>query len=129
MKTKGKGYRRVTWDTLKDYPGEKSRIYSGPLAVENFAFIINRQLPGQTGTNHKHDIAEEVYLVLKGKGTLNVDGEDIEMGVWDSVRVEPGVMHMSSNHTDEDVYWLAMAAPVGEFLEFDAVAYGPPADD
>jgi oxalate decarboxylase/phosphoglucose isomerase-like protein (cupin superfamily) len=126
---KGNGYRKVTWDTLKDYPGETSRIYSGPLACTNLAFLINRQLPGAKGTMHAHDIAEEIYVLLKGRAELIVNDERIEMKPWDAVRVAPGVMHASSNPSNEDAYWLAMATPIGEFLEFDAVAYGPPQDE
>jgi mannose-6-phosphate isomerase-like protein (cupin superfamily) len=126
---KGNGYYHVTWDTLEDYPGETSRIYSGPLACKNFAFLINRQEPGSTGVMHSHRDAEEVYIVLRGRGVLTVGDSDIEMGPLDSVRVEAGYEHSSNNPFDEEAWWLVAASPVDEFLEFDPVAYGPPAED
>jgi oxalate decarboxylase/phosphoglucose isomerase-like protein (cupin superfamily) len=125
---KGNGYRSVTWNGLQDYPGETSRIYSGPLACTNFAFIINRQEPGDEGVFHSHDVAEEVYVVLKGQGELKVNDDVITMNVHDAVRVEPGVMHSTSNTKDEDVWWLVIGAPADEFIEWDPVAYGPPND-
>jgi mannose-6-phosphate isomerase-like protein (cupin superfamily) len=125
---KGKGYYRVTWDTLEDYPNETSRIYSGPLACANFAFLINRQLPNESGVLHAHDQAEEVYVLLRGRGVLQVEDTHLELAPLDAVRVEPGVQHASHNRTDEETWWLVAASPVAEFLEFDAVAYGPPAD-
>ena len=120
------GYSRVSWDGLKDYPGETSRIYSGPLACENFAFIVNRQEPGSAGVHHSHDVAEEVYVLLRGKADLIVRDEVIEMQPLDAVRVEPGVEHSTRNTSGEDAWWLVIGAPTDEFMAFDPVAYGPP---
>jgi mannose-6-phosphate isomerase-like protein (cupin superfamily) len=125
---KGNGYYHVTWDTLEDYPGETSRIYSGPLACEHFAFLINRQEPGSTGVAHSHSEAEEVYIILRGRGVLTVGDTDIEMGPLDSVRVEAGYEHANNNPFEEEAWWLVAASPVAEFLEFDPVAYGPPVE-
>lgn len=121
-------YRRVTWDGLTDYPGETSRIYSGPLGAEHFAMLINRQPPGASGVMHHHDEAEEVYLLLRGNGVLTVGDEEIEMGPLDAVCVAPGADHATSNRSDEEAWWLVAASPVAEFLAWDPVAYGPPAD-
>jgi mannose-6-phosphate isomerase-like protein (cupin superfamily) len=122
------GYRSVRWDELQDYPGETSRIYSGPLACENFAFIIVRQEPGDEGVHHHHDVAEEVYVLLRGEGELRVRDEVITLRPHDAVRVEPGVDHSTANRTGEDAWWLVIGAPTDEFVAFDPVAYGPPSD-
>jgi oxalate decarboxylase/phosphoglucose isomerase-like protein (cupin superfamily) len=124
--TKGNGYYKTGWDQLNDYPGERTRIYSGPLACQNLAFIIAPQVPGHTGTMHSHDLAEEVYVLLKGKGTIRVNDEEIDLEPLDAVRVEPKVMHTSMNKSDQENLWLVFATPIQEFLEFDAEAYGPP---
>jgi quercetin dioxygenase-like cupin family protein len=125
---KGDGYYHVTWEGLQDYPGETSRIYSGPLACENFAFLINRQEPGESGTPHSHDEAEEVYVLLRGRGVLVVKDKRIELEPLAAVRVEAGAEHYNENPTDEEAWWLVAASPVQEFLDFDPVAYGPPAE-
>ena len=57
-------YTRVSWDGLKDYPGETCRIYSGPLRCENLAFIINRQEPGDVGVHHSHEQADPRWAAL-----------------------------------------------------------------
>ena len=126
---RGNGYYRVRWDELPDYPGETSRIYSGPLACERVAFIINRQEPGSGGVMHSHDVAEEIYVLLKGNATMLVNDERIEMKPLDALRVEPKVMHTSKNDSSEEAWWLVFASPTQEFLDFDAVAYGPPKED
>ena len=121
-------YRRVSWDALKDYPGETCRIYSGPLACENFAFLVNRQAPDNTGVMHSHEEAEEVYVLLSGKGNILVNDEVIPMVPLDAVRVASGVEHTTSNTSDSDAMWLVIGSPADEFVAWDPVAYGPPED-
>lgn len=121
-------YRHVSWKGLKDYPGETSRIYSGPLACENFAFIINRQLPGDAGVMHAHDEAEEVYVLLSGEAAFITEDETVPMVPLDAVRVPAGVQHTTRNDSGEDAMWLVIGAPADEFVAWDPVAYGPPQD-
>ena len=121
-------YRYVSWEGLKDYPGETSRIYSGPLGCENFAFIINRQLPGDSGVMHAHDEAEEVYVLLSGQASFVTEDESVPMVPHDAVRVPKGVQHTTRNSSDEDAMWLVIGAPADEFIAWDPIAYGPPQD-
>lgn len=41
---------------------------------------------------HRHDDAEEVYVVLRGSGRLKLDEEIIEISELDAIRVAPGVI-------------------------------------
>jgi mannose-6-phosphate isomerase-like protein (cupin superfamily) len=40
---------------------------------------------------HKHDQAEEVYVVLAGSGRLKLDDEIIDVAELDAIRIAPGV--------------------------------------
>jgi mannose-6-phosphate isomerase-like protein (cupin superfamily) len=40
---------------------------------------------------HKHENAEEVYVVLSGGGRMRLDDEEIEIGRLDAIRVAPPV--------------------------------------
>jgi mannose-6-phosphate isomerase-like protein (cupin superfamily) len=40
---------------------------------------------------HRHDAAEEVYVVLSGTGRLKLDDDIIEVEELDAIRVAPGV--------------------------------------
>jgi quercetin dioxygenase-like cupin family protein len=118
-------YTKVSWDGLKDYPGETSRIYSGPLRCENLAFIINRQEPGSAGVHHSHEQAEEIYVVIRGAGQMRIGDETIDVKELDGIRVPAGVEHSTANPTDADCWWLVMGSPPDEFIAWDPVAYGP----
>ena len=41
---------------------------------------------------HKHDHAEEVYVVLNGSGRVKLDEEIVELERLDAIRVSPGVI-------------------------------------
>jgi len=40
---------------------------------------------------HKHDDAEEVYVVLSGSGRVKLDEETLDISRLDAIRVAPGV--------------------------------------
>jgi mannose-6-phosphate isomerase-like protein (cupin superfamily) len=40
---------------------------------------------------HRHDKAEEIYVVLSGAGRLRLDDELVEVGPLDAIRVSPPV--------------------------------------
>jgi mannose-6-phosphate isomerase-like protein (cupin superfamily) len=52
-----------------------------------------RLRPGKRQTfGHRHDQAEEIYLVLAGSGRVKLDDEVLEIGRLDAIRVDPGTM-------------------------------------
>src|ERR1700733_1984827 len=58
---------------------------------------------------HKHDKAEEVYLVLKGSGRMRLDDEIIEISELDAIRVEPQVKRAFEAGGD-GLEWLGFGA-------------------
>src|ERR1700710_2998160 len=38
---------------------------------------------------HHHEKQEEIYLVVEGSAILNVEGDEVELGVLDALRVPP----------------------------------------
>lgn len=42
---------------------------------------------------HYHKVATELYYVLEGEGTVNVDGEEHEVHKGSLVHIPPGVVH------------------------------------
>jgi mannose-6-phosphate isomerase-like protein (cupin superfamily) len=49
--------------------------------------------PGRRqGFAHRHEQAEEVYVVLAGSGRIKLDEDTAEIGRLDAIRVAPGVL-------------------------------------
>jgi mannose-6-phosphate isomerase-like protein (cupin superfamily) len=107
----------VGWNDLENYPGSRYRIYSAPLGVERFGFVVSRQPPGAEGIMHAHTDAEEIYVLLSGAGRIQLGDETFDARPLDGFRAPPGVMHANSNPSSQEIYWLVMAAPLGEFTD------------
>ena len=49
--------------------------------------------PGQSTERHYHRRSEEIYLLLEGGGTMELDGEEREVGAGDAILIPPGAWH------------------------------------
>ncbi|MGZ4302782.1 MAG: cupin domain-containing protein [Gaiellaceae bacterium] len=49
--------------------------------------------PGQATERHYHRHSEEIYVVLEGKGTLELDGEIRKVEPGDAALIPPGAWH------------------------------------
>jgi quercetin dioxygenase-like cupin family protein len=49
---------------------------------------------------HRHDEAEEVYVVVSGSGRLKLDDEIVEIGPLDAIRLAPSVMRAAEAGPD-----------------------------
>jgi quercetin dioxygenase-like cupin family protein len=49
--------------------------------------------PGQATQRHYHRLSEEIYLLVNGGGTMEVDGEEREVGTADAILIPAGVWH------------------------------------
>jgi len=49
--------------------------------------------PGQGTQRHYHRVAEEIYLIVDGGGSMELDGETAEVGPGDAILIPPGAWH------------------------------------
>ncbi|MCW3039954.1 MAG: Cupin 2 conserved barrel domain protein [Solirubrobacterales bacterium] len=69
-----------------------SRFGRDALDCEHTGFALQRLAPGATAPfAHRHEQAEEVYVILEGGGRMLLDEEVLTVGRRDAIRVSPGV--------------------------------------
>ena len=58
--------------------------------------------PNQEGREHDHGDSnqEEVYFIVKGSGTMRIDGEEVELQPGRFVRVDPGATRVLVSGAD-----------------------------
>jgi mannose-6-phosphate isomerase-like protein (cupin superfamily) len=82
-------------------PGEMRMFRADQLAV------THRRLPPDTGEKgwfgHRHKTQEEIYFVIAGTLTFNLEDELVEAGPGTLVTVEPGTKRAMQNEGSEDV--------------------------
>jgi mannose-6-phosphate isomerase-like protein (cupin superfamily) len=70
----------------------ETRFATGDLAAEQTGVSLQRLRPGvRQAFGHRHDEAEEVYVVLSGSGRVKLDDDIEEIGTLDAIRVAPAV--------------------------------------
>lgn len=71
----------------------EARFAREPLEAKDTGLAFHR-LAANTRLpfGHKHEKAEEVYVVLKGSGRLKIDDDVIDVVALDAVRVDPGAV-------------------------------------
>jgi mannose-6-phosphate isomerase-like protein (cupin superfamily) len=71
---------------------QEARFANEALEAERTGLSYHRVRPGKRqGFAHRHDEAEEVYVVLRGSGRVKLDDEILELNPLDALRVAPGV--------------------------------------
>lgn len=95
-------------------PGLESRFAREPLGLQNCGVSLFRLgADFRTPFGHRHEVQEEVYVLLSGSARLRVGDEIVEMGPFDAVRVAP----------------TAVRALEGGPAGAEVLAFGAPTDD
>lgn len=80
--------------------------------ARNFAMRLFEVEPGGETPHHSHPYEHGVF-VLEGSGTVEVGGEEFEIGPWDVVFVPPDVPHQFRN-TGREVLRFICVVPLGK---------------
>jgi mannose-6-phosphate isomerase-like protein (cupin superfamily) len=73
--------------------GFSARFATGDLASEGIGLALETLPPGgRTPWAHRHNQAEEIYVVLSGAGRAKLDDEVVELGPLDALRIAPPVL-------------------------------------
>ena len=72
---------------------QEARFANKELEAERTGLAFHRVKPGcRQGFAHRHEEAEEIYVILNGRGRLKLDDEVIDVAPMDAIRVSPTVM-------------------------------------
>ena len=70
----------------------EARFAKGALDAQDTGVSLLRLNPGRRQAfGHRHENAEEVYVVLSGSGRVKLDDEIVEVARLDAIRVAPQV--------------------------------------
>jgi uncharacterized cupin superfamily protein len=84
---------------------------SRPMGCAAVGFSFVRYKPGEGATYvHRHKVQEEVFITLRGAGTLILDDERISMPEGTMVRVGAEVYRALGNDSNEDVVFMILGA-------------------
>jgi mannose-6-phosphate isomerase-like protein (cupin superfamily) len=70
----------------------EARVARTALAAEQTGITLFRLKPGRRSAfAHRHEQAEEVYVILRGDGRMKLDEHVVDVHALDAIRVSPAV--------------------------------------
>jgi mannose-6-phosphate isomerase-like protein (cupin superfamily) len=79
--------------------------------IRNQTLAEARLPPGGSTTPHRHLKTEEIYYILEGHGSMNVDGDTQPVGPGDAIAIPPGSAHQITNTDVIALKFLCCCAP------------------
>jgi uncharacterized cupin superfamily protein len=112
----------VSHSTLDYGSEERFQSLRRTLGVKGFGINLIVLQPRQRGRIHAHEQQEEVYLVLEGELTLQLEGSPVVLRRDEIVRVAPSVRRQLVNAGEQRVVILALGGS-GEHVGRDGRAW------
>jgi len=79
--------------TTKDGSGIRSILDRSNSPVENQSLAEASLPPGAATDRHYHKLSEELYFLLEGTGTMEINGETRKVGPGDGILIPAGTWH------------------------------------
>jgi mannose-6-phosphate isomerase-like protein (cupin superfamily) len=95
--------------TTKDGSTIRSILDRTNAPVEKQSLAEARVPTGAATERHYHKLSEEFYFILEGTGTMELDGEQREIGPGDCVLIPSGAWHTIK--ASSDLRFLCCCAP------------------
>ena len=70
--------------------------------------------PGMSTTPHYHPRTEEIYYILSGRGRMQIEVEQRDVGPGDAIAIPPGAVHTIANTGATALVFLCCCAPAYE---------------
>lgn len=90
--------------------------------IRNQTLAEARLSPGRFTTPHRHLKTEEIYYILEGRGSMQVDGETRAVVPGDAIAIPPGSAHKITNTGNGLLKFLCCCAPGYEHEDTELVA-------
>ena len=101
-------------------PGDTNRlaiVFDPTIANMSLTYCVEIfDVGGKTPPN-RHQIAVELFFVLKGQGRATCDGKTVDINAGDSILVPPSGIHVIENTGTTRLYTLCIMVPNEDFAE------------
>jgi mannose-6-phosphate isomerase-like protein (cupin superfamily) len=105
--------RRLTEAPVEEWHRLRTHVLmdAGELGSRNLSVTWLELPPGAEQTLHSHEEAEQVYVIVRGAGTMSVAGDTQQVGEGDLILVPPATDHSVSNDGDAELACVSIQSP------------------
>jgi len=105
---------QILWHILNHKDRQGSGVVDDPKAycLESSLYDISRNAiqPGKRGSPpHSHEHAEQLFYILRGKGTMLLGEEEHKITEGDMIHLPPNTRHQISNGSDDWLEFLILS--------------------
>ncbi len=90
------------------------------LKSPDLSVIEERMPPGTAEVRHVHSKSRQLFFVLSGEASIEINGRVERLGVKQAVEVPPGVPHQMMNRSEADLEFLVISCPPSHGDRIDA---------
>lgn len=107
---------------INERGGQRSHLLLGreQFGAKNLAITWVDCAPGSMQAVHGHPDNEQVYVIVRGRGVMQVGDEMEEVGEGTLVFIPPGSAHAIKNTSDESLVFVSATSPPFDPKELDA---------
>jgi mannose-6-phosphate isomerase-like protein (cupin superfamily) len=85
------------------------------LHQSNTLHVIEERMPSGTSERlHFHNNAQQVFYILSGTATFEINGEMVDVAARESLHIPKGTRHKIINNTAEDLVFLLISEPMAQ---------------
>jgi mannose-6-phosphate isomerase-like protein (cupin superfamily) len=105
--------RRLADAPVEEWHRLRSHVLmdAGELGSRNMSVTWLEVPAGAEQTLRSHEEAEQVYVVVRGAGTMSVAGDTQEVSEGDLILVSPATDHSIANHGDGELACISVQSP------------------
>jgi quercetin dioxygenase-like cupin family protein len=102
--------------------GQRSYLLlsGGQFGSKNLAITWVEGDPGSMQAVHEHPDNEQIYVIIRGRGQMQVGDETKEVAEGTLVFIPPGAAHAIKNTSDEPLVFVSATSPPFDPKELDA---------
>jgi len=110
--------RNVVETPWKQYPGHFGGALSKPLVRPETTgsrlvdYRISTYQPMAYVETHSHKVQEQIYHVLEGEGSMEIEGKKTIVRKHDVIFIPPGIPHSICNNGITDLTFIVVTTPV-----------------
>jgi len=77
-------------------------------SLKNLVISSTTLHPGKSTRGHSHSGQEEIYMIISGSGTMELDDKKINIHGGEMVLINDGVFHRVHNTAEVDLYMVCI---------------------
>ena len=107
----------VPWQQYPDHFGgalSKALVGPGDTEIKLIDYRISSYQPMAYVAPHTHKVQEQIYHVIEGEGSMDINGETNIVRRHDVIHIPPGIEHSITNTGLDNLVFIVVTAPVSD---------------